>query len=46
MTSIAGTPLYMAPQVLMRMPYTSKCDIWSIGMILYELIFGKTPFTA
>jgi len=46
MTSIAGTPLYMAPQVITRTPYTSKCDIWSIGMIFYELLFYKSPFTA
>ncbi|KAM3133911.1 hypothetical protein pb186bvf_014026 [Paramecium bursaria] len=43
MTSIAGTPLYMAPQVILRQPYTSKCDIWSIGMIFYELLFSKPP---
>ncbi|CAD8059296.1 unnamed protein product [Paramecium sonneborni] len=46
MTSIAGTPLYMAPQVILRQPYTSKCDIWSLGMILYELLFQKTPIIA
>ncbi|CAD8144278.1 unnamed protein product [Paramecium pentaurelia] len=46
MTSIAGTPLYMAPQVILRQPYTSKCDIWSLGMILYELLFQKPPINA
>ncbi|CAD8047842.1 unnamed protein product [Paramecium primaurelia] len=46
MTSIAGTPLYMAPQVILRQPYTSKCDIWSLGMILYELLFQKPPIIA
>jgi serine/threonine-protein kinase ULK/ATG1 len=44
--SVAGTPLYMAPQVLLRLPYTSKCDIWSIGIILYELATQKAPYTA
>ncbi|CAK58552.1 unnamed protein product (macronuclear) [Paramecium tetraurelia] len=46
MTSIAGTPLYMAPQVILRQPYTSKCDIWSLGMVLYELLFQKPPINA
>ncbi|KAM3132048.1 hypothetical protein pb186bvf_015792 [Paramecium bursaria] len=44
MTSLVGTPLYMSPQVLLRRQYTSKCDVWSIGLILYELIEGKTPW--
>jgi serine/threonine protein kinase len=36
----------MAPQLLMKEPYTSKCDIWSIGMMYYEMLFGKTPWPA
>lgn len=41
-----GTPLYMAPQILNNLPYTAKSDIWSIGMMFYEMIFGKTPWPA
>lgn len=33
--TVIGTPLYMSPQILAKDPYTSKCDIWSIGVILY-----------
>ncbi|CAK60049.1 unnamed protein product (macronuclear) [Paramecium tetraurelia] len=39
-----GTPLYMAPQLLDNVPYTSKCDIWSIGIIAYQLVYGKQPW--
>ena len=34
----------MAPQLLERHPYGAKCDIWSIGLMYYEMIVGKTPW--
>ena len=34
----------MAPELLNGIPYDSKADIWSIGVILYELITLKKPF--
>jgi calcium-dependent protein kinase len=33
--STVGTPMYMSPQVLERGRYSSKTDIWSLGMIFY-----------
>ena len=39
-----GTPVYMAPQLLFQEPYTSKCDVWSLGLMLFELIYGATPW--
>lgn len=33
--SIVGTPLYMSPQLLKGTKYTSKSDLWSIGLIYY-----------
>ena len=38
--SIVGTPLYMAPQILRKEAYTTKCDIWSAGIIFYEVLLG------
>lgn len=46
LSSMVGTPLYMSPQILKSETYTSKCDIWSIGLIFYEMIYGKLPYTA
>lgn len=44
--SSVGTPLYMPVEVLKGKPYTSKCDIWAIGVIFYEMLHGKTPWDA
>ncbi|KRX06263.1 Protein kinase-like domain [Pseudocohnilembus persalinus] len=41
-----GSPLYMAPQILQNQKYTVKSDIWSIGLIFYQMLFGKTPWPA
>ena len=35
MVSLVGTPLYMSPQILKKGKYTSKSDLWSIGLIFY-----------
>ena len=39
-----GTPYYASPQVWKEMPYNSKCDVWSLGCVLYEMSTLKPPF--
>ncbi len=41
-----GSPLNMAPQVLGGTQYNSKADIWSIGVVFYEILFGGPPYKA
>ncbi len=44
MTKGVCTPLYAAPEVIVLDPYNIKCDVWSAGMILYEMLTGKEMF--
>ena len=43
-TSVKGTPLYMAPEVVQQQPYDFRADLWSLGVILFELYTGEPPF--
>lgn len=43
LTKALGTVDYVSPEVLVG-DYNEKCDIWSVGVIAYELIAGKSPF--
>ena len=45
-TNGIGTVIYMAPEILEGKEYNYKCDLWSIGIIIYKLYFGKSPFPA
>ena len=41
-----GTPYYASPEVWRDKPYDFKSDIWSFGIIVYEMTMGKVPFKA
>ena len=43
-TRRVGTRGYMAPEVLIGLPYGPTADAWSIGVILYTLLCGRHPF--
>jgi len=43
-TTVAGTPYYMAPELIQRIPYREKVDIWSVGITIVELVNGRPPF--
>ena len=44
-TDICGTYEYMAPEMVNNSSYNEKVDVWSLGILLYELIHGKAPFS-
>lgn len=39
-----GTPIYMSPQVILSEPYTIKCDVWSLGIVFYRILYNLYPW--
>lgn len=44
--TLCGSPMYMAPEVIMSLQYGAKADLWSIGTIVFQCLTGKAPFNA
>ncbi|XP_068429984.1 serine/threonine-protein kinase ULK1 isoform X2 [Clinocottus analis] len=44
--TLCGSPMYMAPEVIMSQSYDAKADLWSIGTIVFQCLIGKAPFQA
>lgn len=41
---MVGSPMFMSPQVLGALKYTEMCDIWSLGIIFYCMLFRTSPY--
>uniref|UniRef100_A0A8R1U0G8 Non-specific serine/threonine protein kinase n=1 Tax=Onchocerca volvulus TaxID=6282 RepID=A0A8R1U0G8_ONCVO len=44
--TLCGSPMYMAPEVIMSLQYCAKADLWSVGTIIFQCLTGKAPFQA
>ncbi|XP_074651945.1 serine/threonine-protein kinase ULK3-like isoform X2 [Tubulanus polymorphus] len=44
--TLRGSPLYMAPEIIVKRQYNPKADLWSIGVLMYECLFGRAPFAS
>ena len=44
--SFCGTFEYMAPEIIKEIPYGKPVDIWALGILLYELYYGVSPFNS
>lgn len=42
--TVCGSPLYMAPELYKNDNYTESVDVWALGIILFEMVFGAHPF--
>jgi NIMA (never in mitosis gene a)-related kinase len=44
--TVVGTPYYLSPELCMGRPYSTKSDVWAVGVVLYTLLNSRMPFEA
>jgi len=42
--TMVGSPLYMSPELINGQEYGLKADVWSVGCVLFECLYGRAPF--
>lgn len=42
--TLCGSPMYMAPEIMLHQKYSAKADVWSLGVLVYEMFCGRPPF--
>lgn len=42
--TLCGTPIYSSPEMIKKQLYDNKIDVWNVGVLTYELLYGTIPF--
>ena len=44
LTQVCGTPIYVAPEIVLQSGYSTPCDLWSVGVVMFVMLTGEPPF--